>query len=76
MFGREKKLIMPSASAALPGRQTSMSLSNKHYVNGAVLKPPFPSNMQTAMFGMGCFWGAERKFWSTEGVFSTSMHFV
>lgn len=76
MFGRKKKLSMPSLSDALPGRQTPMSLTNKHFVNGEVLKPPFPDNMQLAMFGMGCFWGAERKFWVIDGVFSTSVGYA
>lgn len=76
MFGREKKLSMPSPSDALPGRQTPMQLTNKHFVNGEVLLPPFPGNMQLAMFGMGCFWGAERKFWIINGVFSTSVGYA
>ena len=76
MFGREKKLAMPSANEALPGRQTPMRLSNKHYVKGSLLQPPFPTNMQTAMFGMGCFWGAERKFWTADGVYSTSVGYA
>lgn len=76
MFGRTKKLSLPSPDEALPGRSTAMQLTNKHFVNGNVLQPPFPENMQTAMFGMGCFWGAERKFWTREGVFSTSVGYA
>ncbi|WP_455374841.1 peptide-methionine (S)-S-oxide reductase MsrA [Kaarinaea lacus] len=76
MFGREKKLSLPSPNEALPGRQTPMLLTNKHYVTGEVLQPPFPDNMQMAMFGMGCFWGAERKFWIIDGVFSTSVGYA
>jgi peptide-methionine (S)-S-oxide reductase len=76
MFGREKKLSMPSSSDALPGRQTPVILTNTHFVNGEVLQPPFPDNMQLAMFGMGCFWGAERKFWVIDGVFSTSVGYA
>lgn len=76
MFGREKKLSMPSASDALPGRQTAMPLSNQHYVNGHAIKPPFPENMQIATFGLGCFWGAERKFWVIDGVYTTSVGYA
>ena len=76
MFGREKKLSMPSASEALPGRENAMPLSNKHFVNGHPIQPPFPDNMHTAMFGMGCFWGAERKFWVIDGVYTTSVGYA
>jgi len=76
MFGREKKMSMPSLDEALPGRETAMPLSNKHYVNGHKLHPPFPANMQIAMFGMGCFWGAERKFWVIDGVYTTSVGYA
>ena len=76
MFGREKKLSMPSASEALPGRQTAMQLSNRHFVKGEVIQPPFPDNLQQAMFGLGCFWGAERKFWTVDGVFTTSVGYA
>lgn len=76
MFGRKNKLALPSASDALPGRQSAMPISNKHYVKGTVLKQPFPENMQTAMFGLGCFWGAERKFWNIDGVYSTSVGYA
>lgn len=76
MFGREKKVIMPTASEALPGRQTPMQLTNRHFVNGKVIQPPFPDTMQLAMFGLGCFWGAERKFWVLDGVFTTSVGYA
>lgn len=76
MFGREKKLTMPSPKEALPGRDSSMQLSNRHFVNGEVIQPPFPDNMQQAMFGLGCFWGAERKFWEVDGVFTTSVGYA
>ena len=64
------KLRMPTASEALPGRSTPIPHPAKHFVNGAPLDGPFP-NAEVAMFGMGCFWGAERKFWQTPGVIST-----
>jgi peptide-methionine (S)-S-oxide reductase len=76
MFGREKKLSLPTKDEALPGRETPIQISNQHFVSGEVLKPPFPENMQTAMFGMGCFWGAERKFWGIDGVYSTSVGYA
>ncbi len=76
LFGFGKKASMPSPDKALPGRSKSMPISNKHYVNGNPLKPPFPEGMKTAMFGLGCFWGAERKFWQQEGVYSTAVGYA
>jgi len=76
MFGREKKITLPSSTEALPGRQTPMRLGNEHYVNGHVLQPPFPQHLMVAMFGMGCFWGAERKFWVLDGVYTTSVGYA
>ena len=76
MFGREKKLTLPTKSEALPGRDTPLQISNQHYVTGTVLKPPYPETMQSALFGLGCFWGAERKFWTIEGVFTTSVGYA
>src|SRR5690606_36342316 len=58
------------------GRAEEMPVPERHYVNGNPLKGPFPEGMQTAMFGMGCFWGAERKFWQTEGVFTTAVGYA
>ena len=71
--GLGKKATMPSPDAALPGRSEKMPVPKQHYVNGNSLQPPFPEGMQTAMFGLGCFWGAERRFWQQEGVFSTAV---
>ncbi len=68
-----KILTMPSADQALPGREQSLQVPNKHFVNGHNLKAPFPANMEKAVFGMGCFWGAERCFWKLDGVFSTAV---
>ncbi|MEM9138095.1 MAG: peptide-methionine (S)-S-oxide reductase MsrA [Cyanobacteria bacterium P01_F01_bin.42] len=73
LFGFGKKLTIPSAAEALPGRSEEMPLSNKHFVNGNPIKAPFPEQMQLAMFGLGCFWGAERKFWQLPGVYSTAV---
>ena len=70
------KLKMPSAEEALPGRSTRMPVPQKHHVNGAPLEPPFPEGLEQAIFGMGCFWGAERKFWQTPGVYSTSVGYA
>ncbi|MEJ2142898.1 MAG: peptide-methionine (S)-S-oxide reductase MsrA [Gammaproteobacteria bacterium] len=69
----EKKMQMPSREDALPGRTVSMSVSHSHYVNGNSIVPPFPDNTQMAMFGLGCFWGAEKSFWQLPGVYSTAV---
>ena len=76
LFGFGKKSNLPSPEEALPGRSEPMEVPRDHYVNGNQLKPPFPETMQMAMFGMGCFWGAERKFWQLEGVFSTAVGYA
>ena len=75
MFGNTKKTEMPSREEALPGRDARMRVPSTHYVLGTPLKPPFPG-MATALFAMGCFWGAERKFWEAEGVYSTSVGYA
>jgi peptide-methionine (S)-S-oxide reductase len=67
-----KKLVMPSASEALPGRAMKMPVPETHFVNGHRLTPPFPAGLETAIFGLGCFWGAERCFWQLPGVYSTA----
>ena len=73
MWGYSKaKLTMPTPETALPGRGQRMPVPAQHYVNGHPLAPPFPAGLEMAMFGLGCFWGAERKFWQTPGVYSTS----
>ncbi len=76
IFGFGKKAAMPTPQDALPGRSESMPVPNKHYVNGNPLKPPYPDGLEMAMFGMGCFWGAERKFWELNGVFSTAVGYA
>jgi peptide-methionine (S)-S-oxide reductase len=75
-LGKGKKTEMPSPQDALPGRPTPMSVPSQHYVNGHALQPPFPAGMETAMFGLGCFWGAERKFWQQEGVYTTAVGYA
>ena len=68
-----KKTQMPTAESALPGRAQVMPVPDAHYVNGHPIVGPFAENLQLAMFGLGCFWGAERKFWQLEGVYSTAV---
>ncbi|MGR9044329.1 MAG: peptide-methionine (S)-S-oxide reductase MsrA [Gammaproteobacteria bacterium] len=62
-----------TAEQALPGRDTPMPVTNRHFVTGHPILPPFPANMHDALFALGCFWGAERKFWQTPGVYSTAV---
>ena len=70
------KLRMPDPDQALPGRSDKMDVPEVHFVNGNRLVPPFPDGSELAMFGMGCFWGAERKFWQDERVYSTSVGYA
>ncbi|MCY1411405.1 Peptide methionine sulfoxide reductase MsrA [compost metagenome] len=67
---------MPTPQQALPGRETPMPVPEKHFVNGNPLLGPFPGNVEFAIFGLGCFWGAERRFWQREGVYSTSVGYA
>jgi len=76
LFGFGKKLTLPTVREALPGRSEKMPVPSTHYVNGHPLQPPFPTSMETAMFGLGCFWGAERKFWQLEGVYTTAVGYA
>ncbi len=66
------KLDLPTAEQALPGRESPMPVPEKHFVNGNPLQGPFPAGFETAIFGLGCFWGAERRFWQQPGVYSTA----
>jgi peptide-methionine (S)-S-oxide reductase len=75
-MGWEQKLRIPDENEALPGRSETMPVPAEHFVNGHPLVPPFPSGMSTAVFGLGCFWGAERKFWETPGVYSTAVGYA
>lgn len=76
MFMTNKKSQMPDKEKALAGRDEKMPVPDKHYVNGNPLQAPFPDGMQMAMFGLGCFWGAERKFWEVSGVYLTSVGYA
>jgi peptide-methionine (S)-S-oxide reductase len=67
---------MPGPSDALPGRAEKMSVPESHFVNGARLEPPFPAGTERAVFGMGCFWGAERRFWRMDGVYTTAVGYA
>ncbi len=76
MFWFEKKTKIPTPKEALPDREERMPVPARHYVNGHPMEPPYPEGMETAMFGLGCFWGAERKFWQTEGVYTTAVGYA
>lgn len=76
MFGAVKKATMPAPEQALPGRAEALTVSNRHFVNGHPIKPPFPENMQMVILGMGCFWGAERRFWQLPGVYTTAVGYA
>jgi len=69
-------LRMPQPEQALPGREQAMPVPDAHYVNGHRISPPFPAGMEQAIFGMGCFWGAERKFWEAPGVYATAVGYA
>ena len=70
------KDVLPTAEQALPGRAEAMPVADTHYVNGNPIKAPFPAGLQQAVFGLGCFWGAERRFWQQPGVFSTAVGYA
>ena len=77
MFSFRKKVEMPSAADALPGRSTALPTAKTHFVNGHPLKGPYPEGAQMAIFGLGCFWGAERKFWELgDGVYVTAVGYA
>ncbi|HEX4082104.1 MAG TPA: peptide-methionine (S)-S-oxide reductase, partial [Acidimicrobiales bacterium] len=70
------KQEMVAGDRALPGRSTPMVVPDRHLVLGTPLQPPFPEGMEQAVFGMGCFWGAERTFWSLDGVYTTAVGYA
>ncbi|MGD7035805.1 peptide-methionine (S)-S-oxide reductase MsrA [Methylotuvimicrobium buryatense] len=73
MIFSHKKTVMVPPSQALPGRETPINVTPNHFVTGNTIVPPFPDHLTLALFGMGCFWGAERKFWQCHGVYSTAV---
>jgi peptide-methionine (S)-S-oxide reductase len=75
LFSRHKTRL-PTPDEALPGRSYPLPVPDRHLVNGTPLVPPFPDGMETAVFGMGCFWGAERKFWGLGGVYTTAVGYA
>jgi peptide-methionine (S)-S-oxide reductase len=77
MFSRRDKLRIPTADEALPGRdERPFAVPDRHFVLGTPLEPPFPQGYASAIFGMGCFWGAERKFWEADGVYTTAVGYA
>jgi peptide-methionine (S)-S-oxide reductase len=71
-----RKTEMPTRESALPGRAIEMPVAEKHFVLGTPIAPPFPDGLELALFGMGCFWGAERKFWQAPGVYTTAVGYA
>ena len=76
MWFREKKQTVPAPGEALPGRPEPMPVSARHFVNGKPLRGPFPAQMRQAVLGLGCFWGAERRFWTLPGVYTTAVGYA
>ena len=75
-MGWEQKLRLPEKNQALPGRDQTMPVNDRHFVNGTPLLPPFPAELAEVTLGLGCFWGAERRFWQTPGVFTTAVGYA
>jgi peptide-methionine (S)-S-oxide reductase len=75
-FGSRQKSALPRPEEALPGRTAAMRVADKHFVNQNRLQPPFPAGTEQAMFGLGCFWGAERVFWRAPGVWTTAVGYA
>jgi len=76
MLWAQRKIQMPTSAEALPGRAEHMPVPEKHFVNGAPLVGPFPAGLEQAVFALGCFWGAERKFWKLPGVYTTAVGYA
>ncbi len=76
MFGFGRPTTLPDAADALPGRDAAIPTAERHFVNDAAIKPPYPAGAELATFGMGCFWGAEKLFWQADGVLSTSVGYA
>jgi peptide-methionine (S)-S-oxide reductase len=77
MLFMRKTTALPTAAEALPGRDTPIPTASRHYVNGAPIQPPYPDGLEKAVFGLGCFWGAERKFWELgDGIYTTAVGYA
>lgn len=76
MFSQQQKLVIPTAEQALPGRDEKMPVAAAHFVNGHPLQEPFTEELSKAVFGLGCFWGAEKKFWELSGVYSSAVGYA
>ena len=76
MFFNRNKINIPTRDTALPGREMPLQTAEAHYILGRKLKAPFPDNMEIAVFGLGCFWGAEREFWSEDGIWVSSVGYT
>jgi len=76
MFFNRNKINIPTRDTALPGREIPLQTAEAHYIVGRKLKAPFPDNMEIAVFGLGCFWGAEREFWSEDGIWVSSVGYT
>ena len=77
MFFMRKTTALPDAAEALPGRSTPIPTAKTHFVNGRPLQPPYPAGLEQAVFGLGCFWGAERKFWELgDGIYTTAVGYA
>ena len=77
MLFMRKTTALPTAAEALPGRDTPIPTASRHYVNGAPIQPPYPEGLEQAVFGLGCFWGAERKFWELgDGIYTTAVGYA
>ena len=76
MFAFRRQIQLPAPGEALPGRDQVMTVTNRHWVHGRPLLPPFPEGLELALLGLGCFWGAERRFWQLEGVWTTAVGYA
>src|SRR3954453_22017161 len=76
LFLPRHKAPLPAPADALPGREAAMPVPDRHFVNGRALQPPFPDHLESLVLGLGCFWGAERKFWELPGVYTTAVGYA